>query len=112
MSNSGSSEFDNLPLQSGSKIVISLSSGIEGSILDGSTTKCSVRGHGRVAAYAVNTHQGIVRGYNEDRVSIVLNITKPPNITDLLDWPKCSFFGVYDGHGGSGCADFLRDNLH
>jgi protein phosphatase 2C family protein 2/3 len=19
---------------------------------------------------------------------------------------------VYDGHGGSGCADFLRDNLH
>lgn len=28
------------------------------------------------------------------------------------NWPKCSFFGVYDGHGGSACADFLRDNLH
>lgn len=28
------------------------------------------------------------------------------------NWPKCSFFGVYDGHGGSQCADFLRDNLH
>ena len=27
-------------------------------------------------------------------------------------WPKCSFFGVYDGHGGVSCADFLRDNLH
>lgn len=27
-------------------------------------------------------------------------------------WPKCSFFGVYDGHGGASCADFLRDNLH
>ena len=27
-------------------------------------------------------------------------------------WPKCSFFGVYDGHGGSACAEFLRDNLH
>ncbi len=27
-------------------------------------------------------------------------------------WPKCSFFGLYDGHGGVGCADFLRDNLH
>jgi len=24
----------------------------------------------------------------------------------------CSFFGVYDGHGGTVCADFLRDNLH
>ena len=28
------------------------------------------------------------------------------------NWPKCSFFGLYDGHGGSGCSDFLRDNLH
>ena len=27
-------------------------------------------------------------------------------------WPKCSFFGIYDGHGGANCADFLRDNLH
>lgn len=27
-------------------------------------------------------------------------------------WPKCSFFAVYDGHGGSLCADFLRDGLH
>ena len=28
------------------------------------------------------------------------------------NWPKCSYFGVYDGHGGAACADFLRDNLH
>ena len=27
-------------------------------------------------------------------------------------WPVCSFFGIYDGHGGSQCADFLRDCLH
>jgi len=27
-------------------------------------------------------------------------------------WPRCSFFGVYDGHGGAACADFLRDQLH
>lgn len=27
-------------------------------------------------------------------------------------WPKCSFFGIYDGHGGAVCADFLRDYLH
>lgn len=27
-------------------------------------------------------------------------------------WPKCSFFAIYDGHGGNICADFLRDNLH
>ena len=40
-----------------------------------------------------------------------MNILKPPSRANE-NWPKCSFFGVYDGHGGSGCADFLRDNLH
>jgi protein phosphatase 2C family protein 2/3 len=64
-----------------------------------------------VVAYAANTNQGIIRSYNEDRVSIILNILKPPNRAQE-EWPKCSFFGIYDGHGGSGCADFLRDNLH
>lgn len=64
-----------------------------------------------ISAYAANTHQGCVRNYNEDRVSIILNITKP-NSYKGTTWPKCSFFAVYDGHGGSGCADYLRDNLH
>ena len=27
-------------------------------------------------------------------------------------WPKWSFFGIYDGHGGAKCAEFLRDYLH
>lgn len=74
-------------------------------------TKCSVKENGIVKAYAANTNQGIVRNYNEDRVSIILNIMKPPSRSGD-DWPRCSFFGVYDGHGGSACADFLRDNLH
>lgn len=64
-----------------------------------------------ISAYAANTHQGCVRNYNEDRVSIILNITKPNSYKGNV-WPKCSFFAVYDGHGGSGCADYLRDNLH
>jgi len=54
---------------------------------------------------------GLVRTYNEDRVSIILNIMKPLNRSNE-QWPKCSFFGVYDGHGGVTCAEFLRDNLH
>jgi len=74
-------------------------------------TKCSVKRNGIVKAYAANTNQGIVRNYNEDRVSIILNIMKPASRANE-EWPKCSFFGVYDGHGGVNCADFLRDNLH
>ena len=62
-------------------------------------------------AYAANTNQGLVRNYNEDRVSIILNIVKPEH-RQHENWPKCSYFGVYDGHGGSACAEFLRDNLH
>lgn len=74
-------------------------------------TKCSLKENGIVKAYSACTNQGLVRNYNEDRVSIILNIMKPPNRAHET-WPRCSFFGVYDGHGGAACADFLRDNLH
>jgi protein phosphatase 2C family protein 2/3 len=37
-------------------------------------------------------------------VSIILNINK--------NGIKSTFFAVYDGHGGTGCCDFLRDYLH
>jgi len=26
--------------------------------------------------------------------------------------PELSFFGVYDGHGGTGVANYLKDHLH
>ena len=45
--------------------------------------------------------------------SIILNILKPKNKASLdIEWPQICFFGVFDGHGGSACADYLRDNLH
>lgn len=74
------------------------------------TAKCSTKSQGSIKAYSANTYQGIVRNYNEDRVSIILNISKPSSFSGV--WPRCSFFGIYDGHGGSLCADFLRDQLH
>lgn len=94
-------EHKKLPLQPGSRIVIP----------NHEPTKCSMKRNGIVRAYAANTNQGLVRNYNEDRVSIILNIVKPEN-RKHENWPKCSFFGVYDGHGGHICAEYLRDNLH
>lgn len=44
--------------------------------------------NGLIKAYGANTNQGIVRNYNEDRVSIILNIMKPPNKADVEYWPK------------------------
>jgi hypothetical protein len=74
--------------------------------------KISKKSFGCVKAYAAMTTEGIIRDYNEDRVSIILNIPQPKNFRGNTEWPQCSFFGIYDGHGGSACADFLRDNLH
>lgn len=43
----------------------------------GETTKISAKQNGCVKAYAASTNSGLVRGYNEDRVSIINNILKP-----------------------------------
>jgi protein phosphatase 2C family protein 2/3 len=67
-------------------------------------SKISTKENGNIKAYAVNSNQGISRKYNEDRVSIILNIMK--------NGVKASFFAIYDGHGGSNCCDFLTQNLH
>ena len=64
-----------------------------------------------IKSFAVNSFQGLIRDYNEDKVSIILSIKKPKNFQGN-SWPKCSFFGIYDGHGGSLCCNYLRDNLH
>jgi serine/threonine protein phosphatase PrpC len=65
--------------------------------------------NGIIKGYAVNTFHGMAKDYNEDRVSIIMNITKP-NYKGR--WPKCSYFGIFDGHGGDSCSNFLKDNMH
>ncbi|KAM3141727.1 hypothetical protein pb186bvf_006049 [Paramecium bursaria] len=74
-------------------------------------SKISQKAVGIVSAYAANTNQGLVRQYNEDRVSIILNLMRPAHYNQQY-WPQSSFFAVYDGHGGPQCADYMRDNLH
>ena len=60
-------------------------------------------------AYSARTNNGLYRDYNEDRVSIILSI-----IVELQNGKtqKSSFFGLFDGHAGAKCADYLKDNLH
>lgn len=70
--------------------------------------KHSEKSYGTIKAFGICTNQGLIRTYNEDRVSIILNIVKP----DEPKAPPCSIFSLFDGHGGSKCADFLRNNLH
>jgi len=66
---------------------------------------------GVIQAFGANTHQGIYRNYNEDKVTILTHIERPKSKM-LSVWPNCSFFAIYDGHGGHKCANFLKENLH
>jgi hypothetical protein len=75
-------------------------------------TRNSEKSHGIIKGFAVCTNQGLVRNYNEDRVSIVLNILRPSSRDPTDYWPNCSIFAVFDGHGGPKCAEYLRNNLH
>ena len=73
--------------------------------------KISSKSFGVITSYAANTNQGIVRNYNEDRVSIIINMNKPNNYSSSKPWPKISYFAIFDGHAGNKCAEYLRENL-
>ena len=73
--------------------------------------KISSKSFGIITSYAANTHQGIVRNYNEDRVSIIINMNKISNYKNTKQWPKISYFAIFDGHAGNKCAEYLRENL-
>ena len=64
-----------------------------------------------IKSFAVNSYNGLIRNYNEDKVSIILTVNCPKNFKGKY-WPKISFIAIYDGHGGNSCSDYLRDNLH
>jgi protein phosphatase 2C family protein 2/3 len=68
-----------------------------------------------VRSFAANTHVGLVRKANEDRIAIILNVIQPvpkePKMSEA-EWPKIQIFAVYDGHGGNQCAEYLKEHFH
>ena len=42
--------------------------------------KISAKSFGVITSYAANTNQGIARDYNEDKVSVIINMKKPKSI--------------------------------
>lgn len=72
---------------------------------------------GNVFAYGLSSNQGIARPYNEDRVKVVekfIGYTESSGTSkEKTTVPLyCQYFGVFDGHGGTLCSDFLMNELH
>jgi protein phosphatase 2C family protein 2/3 len=43
---------------------------------------------------------------------MILTIKRPKTYPSEKYWPNISYLALFDGHGGSSCGNFLRDNLH
>jgi len=66
-----------------------------------------------VRSFAANTNVGTVRKSNEDRIAIILNVIQPVGkMPRVQNWPKIQIFGVFDGHGGHRCAEYIKDTFH
>ena len=73
-------------------------------------TKSSIiTNHSLLIGFTSNTNKGLYRKENEDRISIVLNILKPPS-RSKESWPRILYFGLFDGR--TKCCDYLAKNLH
>jgi protein phosphatase 2C family protein 2/3 len=70
----------------------------------------SQKPQGLMKSYAYNSYKGLVKDFNEDRVVVVSQIQKPPK-TIHRTWPKMSYFGIFDGHGGETCSEYLKNNF-
>ena len=57
-----------------------------------------------VISTASETDKGLVRDYNEDKIAVSQDSSNPNN--------PIYFFGLYDGHGGARCSEYLKNNLH
>ena len=59
-----------------------------------------------IKGFAYNSCVGNIRDYNEDSITVE-KIYFNNNLNDY-----CYYFGIFDGHGGKGCSNYLKENLH
>jgi hypothetical protein len=64
-----------------------------------------------ISAYAFNSYSGTEKGYNEDRTKVILNHPVNSMVNNKKISPRVSYFGIFDGHGGDACSNFLKDKL-
>ena len=94
---------------------ISLAEILNENYLNYQRAKHSENSFDKIISYGVNTYRGVIRNYNEDRVTILINAIinkvngKEKNVLQNM---KTSYFSIYDGHAGNKCCEFLKKFLH
>ena len=64
-----------------------------------------------IESYCMNSYKGLCKDINEDNIISLINIKKPENY--IKSWPNfLSYFGIFDGHCGITCSEYLKKNLH
>ena len=70
----------------------------------------SLKPIGAIRSYSSNSYKGLVKPNNEDKIIVESQIHRPNNSIHRT-WPKMSFFGIFDGHGGENCSNFIKNNF-
>ena len=65
-----------------------------------------------IIAYAANSYNGKIKKYNEDTYKHMVAVEKECIINGSPQKKIISYFGLFDGHGGDKCSNFLKNNFH
>ena len=78
------------------------------------TAEFSHQPFSNIAGYGLNSYNGKVKKFNEDRTKAIVNykLNKSFIINGFQYREPCiSYFSIFDGHAGKKCSDFLKQNL-
>ena len=75
------------------------------------TAKHSREAFANISGFGVNSYNGKVKNYNEDRIRVIASYIaqskKNPNVKFNI-----SYFSIFDGHGGKKCSEFLKKTFY
>ena len=73
--------------------------------------KHSFEALGNISGFGVNSYNGKIKNFNEDRIRVVassmVSSKKNPNKKFRI-----SYFSIFDGHAGRQCSEFLKKNFY
>ena len=74
------------------------------------TAKHSNESFGNIIGFGVNSYNGKVKNFNEDRIRVVAHHIAPSKNIPGKEF-NISYFSIFDGHSGKTCSEFLKKNF-